>query len=899
MPTPAVNARGTQFVRNHLQRFPRPDRQAATAIGDWYRQQGLDIDPDQTDVVTLHYRGHKAMIVARQSLTQAVLSNWQGESDNNLIGALIGEPWAGTFPNGPLTIVPTLPAPGLLHEGAAFSVFNGLFRRTDPERFDASTHIPVQAEALQAFIWNMDFHTRYKASLDDYWGQHLQEHRLAAKINFIAACNQQVAQGSLSEGGRRLAWQAAGLMTQTDVIRTRALNIYGYAATDLLCIRSQGTPLTLLYVPGNSAPLHEFASHEALQDWLGKQCQSAEKRQQLRQHFALADLPDGLDFTGLDSALEGLGAYPQVHHLPPDRSGFTTDGRWPPREYVNYRPGKYSPTLTGDLFLALSERQRARSYQDADFLITRNSEVSEARWRGYLFSAMNLLAPLALVVPELAPVFALGGVALFGLGLDQAINGKSQEARAQGVTVAEFGAFNALPLAASAAAEVDAVFRTKGQNFLLPQWVNEQWGYPLSPLFPPKLPDTDVADFFQLSDTVEPLPQGDPAIASAVIRVPRFTGGADELQASISGYNTDVVYDMASDAFVPESELNEVEPTHYIAQQGRRDLVALPPGGRPVSDSMRMSSLRAMGVDIRLPFDPATLTSEGLAPVPRKITCIWLGDQPIGPQLLANLEANAQRLAGSGFELRLLLSNSTPAAFADNLAAVTAQVPGLEVLPLEEQPFFTSFKASKYHAQYQAALEGNGGVARNYASACDVLRYRLLHQEGGFYMDLDDVLLTPGEPIDDLELAASPKGLVLHPPMSNEQMDMRCDFNNSMIGSHAGNPTLDAISELMHKRYQANQDFYLSKPDFEQDPAAFNRYTRRLSYLTGPRLLTDVIDEHLPDMYQLRQLLNLVGIPKVNLAEVIDTRSVAQALRSRTPLNRIAKVGATHSWKHT
>ena len=97
-----------------------------------------------------------------------------------------------------------------------------------------------------------------------------------------------------------------------------------------------------------------------------------------------------------------------MYRLSTQRAGFTRSGYWAPREYVNYRPDHYSPVITGDLFTALSEQQRQRSYADADFIITSDNEVSKARWRDYLTCAMNLLAPLTFVMPGLAPMLAVG-----------------------------------------------------------------------------------------------------------------------------------------------------------------------------------------------------------------------------------------------------------------------------------------------------------------------------------------------------------------------------------------------------------------------------------------------------------------------------------------------------------
>jgi len=80
MPSPHINAAGVQFVRNHLAALPRPDREAKHAIASWLSAQGVNLDPDQVDVVTLHVHpsaiaSYQAVVVQRLSLTQAVLTN--------------------------------------------------------------------------------------------------------------------------------------------------------------------------------------------------------------------------------------------------------------------------------------------------------------------------------------------------------------------------------------------------------------------------------------------------------------------------------------------------------------------------------------------------------------------------------------------------------------------------------------------------------------------------------------------------------------------------------------------------------------------------------------------------------------------------------------------------------
>jgi len=915
MPTTYVNAAGVQFVRDLLAHVPRPDLEASRRIGEWARSsQGLELDPDKTDVVTLHYRGHQAVVASRMSLTQAMLANWQGESNNNLLGGLIGAPWAGYFPEGQLQIVDALPAADTLSNGAAYSVFNGLFRRVAPLAYDATTHVPVNVEALQQFIWNLDFHTRFITLLDDYWGQHLAKHRLAAKISFVAACNKQVSQGSLSEAARELAWQAAGLSKRSPGLKIRPLNIYGYVATDVLCIADRAGPTVLLYLPGSASPLHVFDGMGAMKDWVAQQCRSADTREALRSHFRLADMPDGLDFSGLDTALDGLAAYPGIHHRSPNRPGFTTDGRWAPADYVNYRADTYSPSVHGDLFQALSEYQRQRSHDDAEFIITSGNEVTEARWRGYLSTTLNLLAPLALLVPELAPLFALGGIAQFGLGVDQAVNGKSLDAKADSLDSIEFGLLNAAPLVTAAGLKATELFSIKRDGFVFPTWINERWGYPLSPVSPPHLPELDVADYFVMNDAIAPLPGGDPAVAASVIRQPLYNGELDQLQASRGGYGFSVIYDMERDAFIAEDEANAVMPTFYIARDGDMDLSPADAMARPVTDQMRTRTLRSLGVELPLPVEIPTLETERLQAIPKRISSIWVGNKVIDAKLLDNLAANARRLTGSEYRYRLFLSNAAPEAFAENTRLLAEQAPGVEVLTLEEHAFYASFRESPYFAQYQHAIDGNGGVASNFSSASDVLRYPLLDHEGGLYMDIDDTLLgahedprrDPRQPapqdraaIDNLTLATTPEGLLLPPPMSNQKLGMNWEYNTSLIGSHPNNPTLRAISAEMHARYLAEPGFYDSRPDIASDSRGFYLYANRLNRMTGPRLLTDVVEQQLPGLGTLRQVSNLYAMRRLNSRLFIPHEAFMEAWREQLPLDRIASTGGNNSWIHT
>ncbi|WP_434772062.1 dermonecrotic toxin domain-containing protein [Pseudomonas entomophila] len=906
-----INTPGIQRVRDHLAHVPRPDREAHLAIGRWLRSQGISLDPNNIDVVTLHLQRqasgrYHAQIVQRIRLPQAVLINWQGESANNLLGALFAEPWAGHFPtDGAIDVVEALDPLPVLSNQSPYLVFNGLFQHREPVRFDTSTLIEVAADTLQHHLEDFDFHTRYKTQLERFWQAHLDEHRLCCKLNFIAACNKQVAEGSLSDAARRLAWQTADLLPRSTTLRASLLNIYGYVATDLLCLHETHDGLTVLYVPGNSAPLLEFASLDLLRDWVGEQCKDAVRRAELKRHFRLADGPQGVEFSGLDTALEGLGAYPRTHRLPPEHGFFNDDGRWAPRTYVHYRPDTYSPAIGGDPFQALAERQRRRSLDDADFLITSNEEIRKHRWRHYLDSTLTLLLPVSFVVPGLAPLLAVGGIVQLGLGLDEAINGKTLDAKLDGIGTATYGLFNAVPGVAQIAHEAtDALFQTWHEGFVVPSRLNGQIGYPLSPLDPPRLPDLDVAPYFHSQLRIEPLAHGDPAVAEAVSRLPRYDGTLDALQGyyePVEGYveTLDLVYDMETNLFLRQEDVNAVQPRYYEPEPGTGNMRRASAAHREVTHAMRTATLRGLGIDLPLPLDLPALVPEGATPIPRQITSLWVGDRRIDEQVLDTLAHNAQALTESPYRYRLMLSNRNPDAFTHNLARLNARAPGLEVLTLEDQAFYQGFRQHPNYAQYEAAL-GNGGATSNYASAADVLRYPMLHSEGGLYMDVDDTLILHPETgkaaLDTVQLETTPEGLLLMPPVQNELMGLNSVYNNSMIGSHAGNPTLLAVSQEMRTRYLSAVEPYPVRPNRSTNPVVFKRYAKQLSWLTGPDLLTDVTDRLSPDLYKLRQLSHLYMLPRINTYQFVDLDALKAVYDARLPLIRVARAGHLHSW---
>jgi len=893
------------LVRQALQDFPRPDQLAEQTLRQWLEPQGIAQPPLEIDVLTFHYQleplgegrtrfRENAVISQQMNLVEALVGNWQGETAEGYGGFHYGD-WAGPPPRGPLTLVERLEPLSVFSNASPYLVFNGLYRRTQPPRYAPDTRLPVRAEDFQTYLWGLNFLNSFKQRLDTYWAQHLADYQKGLHIAFIAACNQQMLEGSLSETHRQLAWRAAGLLPLGD-LRLSMLNVYGYSATDILQIRPGSGPELLLYIPGNAAPFHGFADESAMHHWFAAQCQQAHKREALLAHFALADWPDGLDFSGLRTALIGLGLYPRPHRFNARHPGFATSGFWQPKQIIDYRPDTYSPPITTDLFEYLALRRQSRTYADADAQITSNHDINKGRWSSYLQLATALLAPLVIVLPELTPLLIGEGIAQFSLGLDQAINGKSLGKKADGVANQAFGLFNAVPTLASAIARPEAVFRYTRPGFYSPAPLSELLGAPIG-----AAPEAPALDSVEMAFREQAIVST--TTAALVTRVDdslrhRFMAWLQTRDGLISEW---VEYEFASDSFIRSRDVHWVSPPRWrVASEGDTALT-LSTRRRVASDQQRMATLHALGIDLDLPVDYTLYSQQQPAPLVKLISSVWLGDQPLQGQFLETLVHNAQVARASGYRLQIFLSRQAPANYQFNLQTLSAQAPGAQLLTLEDQGFFREFSRSVYYPQYLDALHGKAGLGRNFASACDILRYRLLRYYGGLYLDADDRLLSASAaearpPLASCTLQVTPDGLLLAPPVSNDQLGMYIKFNSSMIASHPGNPTLDAVSDEILRRYRLAPDFYHSRPDPLRQPLPFQAYARRLNLITGPGVLNDVIDQRLPLLRQLREICQLLVSPIYDLHATLNLRQFNEVLREQVPLDRIAHMGQQHSW---
>lgn len=444
------------------------------------KKWGQDIDPQKAQLVTLdyNYRGHppqdgiqQGRIASSQTLLQALLSNTQTVGDGRF-----GENAFGLYT--PPDVGPSVRIVDNVDEFADqgngnHDTYEGIYRRTQPQAYGPSTQIALRPADFKKWVWELELKRHFQDYLDRTWPSDKRilagdpyPLRTSVKSAFIMAACLQRRENSLSEAGLALAMQAAGLpadqawdtlnlpqlQAPTHVVPTvevSRLKLYRYTSTDIWCFHDRSSGGHLLYIPGNSSPLHQFADIRQLRKWVVQQASASGTKQALAAHFAEDDRNDGTFHAGVVTALDGMAVYPRQHHLGNSAGLFNDDGFWDPRQYIGFEA---SPSTTDPFArLVLSMKQTAMASVETirdDAQVNRDnlSAVVEP-----LVKWINQFGPLALFVPGGEGLLVLAGIIDAGYGVAEAVNGNNPQERAEGVSRTVFGLFNALPLAKAVA----------------------------------------------------------------------------------------------------------------------------------------------------------------------------------------------------------------------------------------------------------------------------------------------------------------------------------------------------------------------------------------------------------------------------------------------------------------
>nr|WP_322784171.1 DUF6543 domain-containing protein [Pseudomonas sp. PCH199] len=431
-------------------------------------------------LVTLDYdyRGHPAQngieqgqVASSRTLVQTLLSNYQTVGDGRF-----GETAFGLYTppdvGPPVRIVENVDA--FAEQGSGnHKTYEGIYRRTIPQSYGPQTQIGLRPADFKDWVWKLFFKELYQAYVDKAWPSdeaitNVRPYamRTSTKAAFVMTAWLQYQENSLSQKGLELAMQAAGLPPDqtwdllkiaqlqaptrlSSQVEASRLRLYRYTATDIWCFRERASGRVLLYVPGNSSPLHEFTDNAHLRRWIVDQGRAVDTKQAFALHFADEDRRDGTFHAGVLTALDGMAQYPDQHRLTKEAGLFNNDGYWDPADYIGFD----LPPSGTDPFaqLVLTMKQAAQASVETirdDAQVNRDnlSAVIEpiVQW-------VNQFGPLALFVPGGEGLMALAGLIDAGYGLDQIVNGETASERSQGLSRTVFGLLNALPLAAGVA----------------------------------------------------------------------------------------------------------------------------------------------------------------------------------------------------------------------------------------------------------------------------------------------------------------------------------------------------------------------------------------------------------------------------------------------------------------
>ncbi|MGY2340486.1 dermonecrotic toxin domain-containing protein [Pseudomonas sp. SDO5532_S415] len=441
---------------------------------------GHDLEPQTALLVTLDYdyNGHPAQngvhqgqVASSRTLVQTLISNYQTVGDGRF-----GETAFGLYTppdvGPPVRIVENVDE-FAYHGSGNHDTYEGIYRHTVPQSYGPQTQIRLHPADFKKWVWELDFKTLYQAYIDKAWPSDEvlgaatpYALRTSTKAAFVMTAWLQRHENSLSAKGLELALHAAGLppdqawptLTLQPLqaptrmppdVEASFLKLYRYSATDIWCFRDRSSDRVIVYIPGNSSPIHEFSDRSQLRQWIVDQGRSSETRQALASHFADEDLRDGTFHAGVLTALDGMAQFPAQHHLTRESGFFNNDGYWNPADYIDLdvQPSPTDPFAQLVLTMKRAAQASVETIRD-DAQVNRDnlSAVVEpiVQW-------VNQFGPLALFVPGGEGLLALAGLIDAGYGLDQAINGDTADKRSQGVTRTVFGVLNALPLVAEAA----------------------------------------------------------------------------------------------------------------------------------------------------------------------------------------------------------------------------------------------------------------------------------------------------------------------------------------------------------------------------------------------------------------------------------------------------------------
>jgi hypothetical protein len=344
-------------------------------------------------------------------------------------------------------------------------LFTGIYTQDATGRY-FNEHNEVRL--LSSKLWDiayyeLDIQKSYSEALQTFWSKNTTRYTQLMRDAYVFSAYRQYHHGLLNQAQYQLAMSllSPNQANETNVFR---FDVYGYDATDILLIESKHGKGGLIYIPGAPQPFYAFSSERQLKKHLFMTLKDPNNRQDLQKHFSLYLRQDGTSYSGVDSALKG----------------FATQ-KWS-EDYLMMK----RHSITGNIFARLTEQMKARLVSDGDTMIKSNQEAQRDYVLSVAYSAMTVLPIVDFIAPEIGlPLNIALGASQFGLGIDKAINGDTQQERLKGtkmtsINAAIIGASTILPALAQYGRTLAEVTTTATEA--LPNSIVLNHGFPTSEL---------------------------------------------------------------------------------------------------------------------------------------------------------------------------------------------------------------------------------------------------------------------------------------------------------------------------------------------------------------------------------------------------------------------------------
>jgi hypothetical protein len=382
----------------------------------------------------------------------------------------------------------------------------GIYRTGGFSPAHASTltlsRIVDEFKAPSAFA-ELSYVKRLNSELDKYWNERRADWTVLARYQFIRearrardSCIGTRCALSLAQYRQVMAAAAPHVPLEGPITLAqlrqmsptgagvRRFDINGYPATDIVRFIAADKS-EIVYIPGGDPSFVIARSEEALRAWVFAQARDPKTFDELLSHFSIYNTQDSMLWTGVRHGLEKIG-----------------NGQWEANaDAIDHGDA----AIDGDVFEDMRAQTEARLRQDANM----QSSTAWEAWRTTINRTAVLLGPLGYAPPLALPLLAGTAAVQFGTGVEQAIDGKTEEERRNGVEQAGMASLTAATTPAFARFENGNTSKASGdlveyepfaspggtasstqpsQAFVPPRRVNGQIGYPMSPVGAPKLP---------------------------------------------------------------------------------------------------------------------------------------------------------------------------------------------------------------------------------------------------------------------------------------------------------------------------------------------------------------------------------------------------------------------------